>query len=107
MPSGQKKEKIFSIILLLFSSMISLFGAEMIIRFKNSKMDNYDIEMWRYSNLLKRKSNNKIMDFEHQKNKTATLQKVNIRINNWGLRGPDIAADKPTKRRIQTGATHR
>ena len=45
-------------------------------------MDNYDIEMWRYSNLLKRKSKNIIMDFEHQKNKTAKLQKVDIRINN-------------------------
>ena len=30
-------------------------------------MNNYDIEMWRYSNLLKRKSPNEIMNFEHKK----------------------------------------
>ena len=63
-------------------------------------MDNYDIEMWRYSNLLKRKSPNEVMDFEHQKNKKAKLQNVEIRINNMGLRGEDISELKTTKRRI-------
>ena len=63
-------------------------------------MNNYDIEMWRYSNLLKRKSPNEIMDFEHKKNKKATLQNTEIRINNWGLRGSDISEFKTAKRRI-------
>lgn len=100
MLASKNKEILFSIILLMFSSLISLFGAEIIIRLKNSKMDNYDIEMWRYSNLLKRKSNNLLMDFEHQKNKTAKLQKVDIRINNFGLRGADVSAKKSSERRI-------
>ena len=40
------------------------------------------------------------MDFEHQKNKTAKLQKVDIRINNFGLRGADVLEEKSAERRI-------
>ncbi len=100
MLSPKIKTLISSSFLLIFSSSLSLLGAEVFLRVKNSGMDNYDIEMWRYSNLLKRKSPNEVMDFEHQKNKKAKLQNVEIRINNMGLRGEDISELKTTKRRI-------
>lgn len=84
-------EKIFSIVLIFLSSTFSLLFAEGIIRLKNSNMKNYDVEMWRYSKELKQKSEFKVLDFVHKKNKKAKLQNVDININNFGLRGDDIS----------------
>ncbi len=84
-------EKIVSIVFILLSSTFSLLFAEGIIRLKNSNMKNYDVEMWKYSKKLKQRSEIKILDFVHKKNKKAKLQNVDININNFGLRGDDIS----------------
>lgn len=70
------------------------------LRFKNRSMTNYDIEMWRYSSLLKVPSDNPIMDFDHARSKSAELQNVEIRLNELGLRGDAVAAPAPGVRRI-------
>lgn len=48
---------LFSVIAVIVSLVISLAAAEMILRVKNSAGTNYDIEMWKYANTLKRQSN--------------------------------------------------
>ena len=94
------KNTIFSIILLIGSTIVALLLSEVILRVKNSSMTNYDIEMWRYARELKVKSTDPSLDFEHLKNKTAVLQNVEIRLNEWGLRGDPVPAASPDKRRI-------
>ena len=94
------KNNIISITLIITSSLISLIFAELFLILKNSNMKNYDVEMWKYSRKLKQKSSNKILDFVHKKNKKARLQNVDIRINEFGLRGENLIKNKSSKRRI-------
>ena len=89
-----------SIALMAFSLALCLFAAEGVLRIKNSSMSNYDIEMWRYSNELKQKSDDPALDFDHLRSKSAVLQSTVIRLNSWGLRGPEVAPLAPGQRRI-------
>lgn len=69
-------------------------------------MSNYDIEMWRYSKELKFQSNNPLLGHEHIKSSEAVLQSVNIRTNNYGLRGENIEpADLPLRRILFLGSS--
>src|SRR6266478_7175245 len=94
------KNTVFSIALLVFSVVVALVISEGILRVKNSSMKNYDIEMWRYARELKVKSSDPSLDFEHLKNKSAVLQNVEIRLNEWGLRGDPVPPASPDRRRI-------
>ena len=94
------KNLAFSLILIVVSMALCLAGAEAILRFKNASMTNYDIEMWRYANELKQKSSDAALDFDHVRSKTAILQNTNMRVNEWGLRGPSVAPTSPGERRI-------
>lgn len=84
------KSVIFSAIAMSVSMAVCLLAAEGVIRLKNSSMENYDIEMWRYANELKEKSDDPKIDFDHVKNKNVTLQKVEVRTNEQGLRGGPV-----------------
>ena len=53
-------------------------------------MQNYDIEMWRYARELKQPSEDPSLGHEHIKNASALLQSVEIRTNEWGLRGGPV-----------------
>jgi lysophospholipase L1-like esterase len=90
----------YSIALLASSTLVALLLSEAILRVKNSSMTNYDIEMWRYARELKVKIPDPSLDFVHQKNKSAVLQNVEIRLNEWGLRGDPVPAVSSDKRRI-------
>jgi hypothetical protein len=94
------KNTLYSIALLALSIMVALLLSEAILRVKNSSMTNYDIEMWRYARELKVKSPDPALDFVHQKSKTAVLQNVEVRLNEWGLRGDPVPAGSPNERRI-------
>jgi lysophospholipase L1-like esterase len=96
----RKREVAFSAIVVLVALAFSLGATELMIRFKNSSMNNYDIEMWRYSRELKTPSPDPALDFDHVHSKRAQLQHVDIRVNNWGLRGADVGAPENGKRRI-------
>jgi lysophospholipase L1-like esterase len=63
-------------------------------------MTDYDIEMWRYANELKQKSDDPALDFDHVRSRSALLQNTEIRVNEWGLRGPPVAPLAPNARRI-------
>jgi hypothetical protein len=94
------KNTFYSIALLALSVVVALVISEGILRVKNSSMKNYDIEMWRYARELKVKSSDPSLDFEHLKSKSAVLQNVEIRLNEWGLRGDSVPPASPDKRRI-------
>src|SRR5882757_515324 len=94
------KNALYSIVLLGSSIVVALFLSEATLRVKNSSMTNYDIEMWRYARELKVKSPDPSLDFEHLKSKSALLQNVEIRLNEWGLRGDPVPPLGPDKRRI-------
>ncbi|MCX7353298.1 MAG: GDSL-type esterase/lipase family protein [Alphaproteobacteria bacterium] len=91
---------LFSAIAVIVSLIVSLAAAEMILRVKNSAGTNYDIEMWKYANTLKKPSDDPLMGHEHRPNKEAHLQNVDIRTNEYGLRGGPVPPLKPGERRI-------
>ena len=80
--------------IILFSLILIFLVCEGILRLKNFVIPNYDIEMWKYTNTLKQKSNNKKIGHVHKKNKSAKLQNVDIKINNLGQRGQNIDINK-------------
>jgi hypothetical protein len=100
LPVKLDKNSLYSIVLLLISVVVALLIGEGIIRVKNSAMNNYDIEMWRYARELKVRSDDPSLDFDHLKNKSAVLQNVEIRLNEWGLRGDPVTPASPGTRRI-------
>jgi len=100
LPDKSNRNILYSTALLLFSVVVALLIGEAILRIKNSSMTNYDIEMWRYARELKVRSADPSLDFEHLKNKSAVLQNVEIRLNDWGLRGGPVTPAAPDTRRI-------
>jgi lysophospholipase L1-like esterase len=100
LPIKFSKNSLYSIILLSVSVVIALVLGEGILHVKNSSMTNYDIEMWRYARELKARSPDPALDFEHLKNRSAVLQNIDVRLNEWGLRGGAVEPAGPDVRRI-------
>jgi lysophospholipase L1-like esterase len=97
---GKLASTLISVLLLVVSSCIALGASEAFLRFKNASMRNYDIEMWRYARLLKHRSDEPMLAFEHVPNKSAVLESVEVRTNEWGLRGGPVPLLAPGQRRI-------
>ncbi|WP_162306084.1 SGNH/GDSL hydrolase family protein [Oleisolibacter albus] len=75
---------------LLLSLVFAFAAGEMLVRIATSSQDHYVIEMWRYANLLQRATPARLPGHEHRPGTAADLQHVHVRINNLGLRGPDV-----------------
>jgi hypothetical protein len=75
-----------SILLILTSLLIGILFCELILRVKHNYVINYDIEMWKYAKKLKQKVPNEKINHIHINNKSALLQKTEIKINNLGQR---------------------
>ena len=95
-----QKNFFFTIILVAISLVASLGLTELFLRLKNANMQNYNIEMWRYSKELKRESSNGLLGHEHIPSSSAILQSVSIRINSDGLRGEEINEKELNEKRI-------
>ncbi len=65
-----------------------LFVLEGFIVLKNLDMQSYNIEMWKYSKVLKKKNPSTNIGHEHIPNSSSILQGVEIEINALGMRGP-------------------
>jgi hypothetical protein len=98
--SSKTRGVVFSVVLMIGSMAIALCAGEVILRVKNSSMKTYDIEMWRYAKELKAHSADPALDFEHVPSKSAVLQSVLIRLNEYGLRGGPVPAPSPGGRRV-------
>ena len=94
------KNFLFSAIVFVCALFVAIGCAEVLLRIKNSSMKNYDVEMWRYSRELKHASPDPILGHEHNRNDSAILQSVNIRTDDFGLRGTAVGAKQDTARRI-------
>lgn len=94
------KHHIINGALLIGAILFSCCIGEGLLILKNNNMKNYDIEMWRYAKILKRKSDNPMLGHEHLPNRQALLQSVNIRTNQFGLRGGDTEIHTSKRRRI-------
>ena len=79
-------KKITSIFL---SFILGLLLCEGILRIKHYFVLDYDVEMWRYANILKEKHNNPKINHVHTKNKSAVLQGVELKTNKHGQRDID------------------
>lgn len=89
-----------SLVMMICSATVALAIAEGALRVKNSSMNTYDIEMWRYAKELKAPSADPALDFDHVRSKSAVLQNVTIRLNEWGLRGGPVVPRPADGRRI-------
>ena len=94
------KNAVFSAIILVICLVLGLGAGEAVLRIKNLSMQNYDIEMWRYAKELKTPSADPALGHEHIKNSSALLQSVDIRTNEWGLRGGPVVDMPAGGRRI-------
>jgi hypothetical protein len=93
---------IFGNILVCFLTLsVGLVAGEVMLRVKNLDQKNYNIEMWRYAKLLKQRSSDPVLGHEHRPETSARLQGVEVRINQLGMRGPEVDLNKSkTKKRI-------
>ncbi len=89
-----------SVVLVAASVIVALAVGEAVLRLKNRTMATYDIEMWRYAKELKVKSPDPHLDFDHARSRSAVLQNVEIRLNEWGLRGGRVEPLAAGGRRI-------
>lgn len=80
------KRSFKSSLIVLTSFLIGIIFCELILRVKHHFVINYDIEMWKYAKELKQKVSNIKINHIHIPNKSAKLQKTEIRINNQGQR---------------------
>ena len=96
---------VYSALLCVASTIVALGAAELVLRVKNSSMKNYDIEMWRYAKELKIASPDPSLGHEHLKNASALLQSVDIRLNEWGLRGGPVMVPAPKRRILLLGGS--
>ncbi len=94
------KNLLSSIVLFAISMLVALGVGEAALRFKNADMRNYDIEMWRYALELKKRSDDPVLGHDHQRSRSVTLQSVEIRLNEMGLRGGPTPPPQPGQRRI-------
>jgi len=95
-----RRSAIFSLLLTTVSILVCLALAEAMLRIQNSSMTNYDIEMWRYASELKSRSDDPALAFDHVRSRSALLQNVTIRLNEYGLRGGPIEPLPSGERRI-------
>ena len=71
--------KLKLLIIILFLLTFSLILCELALRATYQFITNYDIEMWKYAKKLKIKSQNANINHTHINNKSAKLQKVEIK----------------------------
>jgi lysophospholipase L1-like esterase len=100
-----KKNLIYSAVLSLATTLVALGAAELTLRVKNSTMKNYDIETWRYAKELKVTSLDPDLGLEPARNASAVLQSVEIRLNEWGLRGGPVRTPAPKRRILFLGGS--
>lgn len=82
------------ILLSVATLVLGLIVLEGMVRLGARDGNDYHIEMWKYSTTLKRESATTDVVVEHIPNTEGRFQNVDIRINNLGLRGPDIPEQK-------------
>ncbi len=94
------KKMISNFLIFVLTVTVGFCCAEFALRIKNSDQKNYNIEMWRYSKLLKKKSDDPLLGHEHIPNASARLQGVEILLNSRGMRSKEPPSDLTGKQKI-------
>jgi len=94
------KELVRAVSLSCLGIILAIFAGEALVRIATSDQKNYVVEMWRYANTLKQKSDDPEIGHEHRPNTAETLQGVEIKINSLGLRGDELKPDHLVQHRI-------
>jgi lysophospholipase L1-like esterase len=90
----------FGFVVFMASVLIAFGLTESVLRIKNMDQRNYNIEMWRYAKVLKVRSPNKILGHEHKPGSTARIEGVEIRLDQYGMRGPQPDLTDHDQKRI-------
>ena len=80
------------------SALLGLVVIEGLLHLKNANMRNYDVEMWRYGRELT--VPDAVLGHVHRVNTKATLQSVEIRTNELGLRGGPVVPKTRDRRDV-------
>lgn len=87
-------------VIFLLTISLGLLTVEFMLRIKTSNQQNYNIEMWRYAKRLKIQSKDPILGHEHRANASAKLQGVEIKLNHFGMRGPEPDLGDHRRKRV-------
>lgn len=94
------KKLLLNCLFLCASVLFSLLASEAALRIFYSARIDYNIEMWRYGNLIRKKVADGRSHFQ-QPNATAEIMGVEVKTNSRGLRDLEYSLDRePNKRRI-------
>ena len=80
------KNLVFGLVLVAMSLVVVWGLAEVYVRGTQTHVDNFDIEMWRYAQDMKRVSSIPGMGHEHVPNVSGTYMSVPVTINSVGWR---------------------
>ncbi|MCA9472532.1 MAG: GDSL-type esterase/lipase family protein [Nitrospirales bacterium] len=89
------KNLVFGLVLVAMSLVVVWGLAEVYVRGTQTHVDNFDIEMWRYAQDMKRVSSIPGMGHEHVPNVSGTYMSVPVTINSVGWRDQDYSLEKP------------
>lgn len=84
-----------SVLLVVAGIVLGCLVGEGLVRLGTANQKNYVIEMWRYANLLKQRSDDPAIGHEHRPGQSARLQGVEVSINSLGMRGPEPDPGRP------------
>jgi lysophospholipase L1-like esterase len=87
-------------LLVLLSVLVFAVSGEIAVRFYLSRNMSYDVEMSRYSQLLKADADNPKIGHVHRPNGEAVLMGVPVRTNSAGFRDDEMPIERGAKRRL-------
>ncbi len=82
---------------ILLALALTFSAAELLIRFSEPYLNDYDMEMWKYALKLKERSSNSLLNHVHRRNASEKLMNVEISINSKRIRDNEFDYRKPKK----------
>jgi lysophospholipase L1-like esterase len=83
------------LVVLVVTVAVGLLGLELLVRIAYSDGSNFDIEMWRYAEDMKRVSDIPGIGHEHRPGTSGVYMGVPVAINSMGLRDREYTQEKP------------
>ena len=83
------------LVVLVVTVAVGLLGLELLVRIAYSDGSNFDIEMWRYAEDMKRVSDVPGIGHEHRPGTSGVYMGVPVAINSMGLRDREYSLEKP------------
>lgn len=91
----EMKRLVFILLTLALGLAFVALSAEVVVRLVLDDGMQYDLEMWKYAKLGKRVSDDPATGHEHRPGAVFRAMGVDVTINAYGMRGPEIERSKP------------